>query len=59
MARRKNRQGGRTSQQNIGRSGREIYESGDQISVLTDKRCDVKSQSREGVTYSGEYSQSN
>ena len=55
MARRKNRQGGRTSLQNIDRSGRKIYENGGQIRVLTDKRCDVKSQSREGVTYRGDY----
>ena len=55
MARKKNRWGGRTSQQNIDRSGREIYEQGDQITILTDKRCDVKSQSREGATYRVSY----
>ncbi len=55
MARRKNQRRGRTSQQNIDRSGREIYEKGDQITVLTDKRCDVKSQSMEGVTYRVSY----
>ena len=55
MARKKNRQRGRTSQQNIDRSGREIYEQGDQITVLTDKRCDVKSQSSGDVTYRVSY----
>ena len=55
MARKKNQRRGRTSQQNIDRSGREIYEQGGQITVLTDKRCDVKSQSREGVTYRVSY----
>ena len=39
---------GRTTQQNIDSSGRAIYEKGGQITVLTDKRCDVKSQTVEG-----------
>ena len=36
-------------------SGRQIYEKGDQITVLADKRCDAKSQSREGITYRVSY----
>ena len=55
MARKKNQRRGRTSQQNIDRSGREIYEQGGQIMVLTENRCDVKSQNREGVTYRVSY----
>ena len=46
---------GRTTQQNIDSSGREIYEKGGQITVLTDKRCDVKSQTVEGKTYRVSY----
>ena len=55
MAGKKTQRRGRTSQQNIDSSGRQIYEKGDQITVLTDKRCDVKSQSRKGVTYRVSY----
>ncbi len=55
MARRKTRRRGRTPQQNIDSGGRSIYGQGDQITVLTDRRCDVKSQSREGVTYRVSY----
>ena len=55
MARKNSQRSGRTSQQNIDRNGHEIYEKSDQITVLTDKRCDVKSQSREDVTYRVSY----
>ena len=55
MAGKKTQRRGSISQQNIDSSGRQIYEKGDQITVLTDKRCDVKSQSREGVTYRVSY----
>ena len=55
MARRKVRRRSRTPQQNIDSGGPSIYEQGNQITVLTDRRCDVKSQSREGVAYSVSY----
>ena len=42
---------GRTPKQNIDVSGRKIYEKGDQITLLSHNRCDVKSQSTEGATY--------
>ena len=46
---------GRTMQQNIDKSGRETYEKGGQITVLTDKQCDVKSQTEEGKMYRVSY----
>ena len=46
---------GRTTQQKIDKSGREIYEKGGQITVLTDKQCDVKSQTDEDKTYRVSY----
>ena len=62
IGRRKGRKGqkkgpqkGRTTQQNIDSSGREIYEKGGQITVLTDKQRDVKSQTVKGKTYRVSY----
>ena len=46
---------GRTSKQNIDVSGRKIYEKGDQMTLLSHNRCDVKSQSTGGVTYRVSY----
>ena len=50
-ARKKKQRKGRASEQSIDRSGHQIYEKGGQIKALTDRRWDVESQSREGVTY--------
>lgn len=55
MADKKIQRRGRTSQQNIDSSGRAIYEKGDQITVLTNNSCDVKSQSKDGITYRVSY----
>ena len=46
---------GRAAGQKIDKSGRGIYEKGGQITVLTDKRCDVKSQTVKGKTYRVSY----
>ena len=43
-------QKGRTTGQKLDKNGREIYEKGGQITVLTYKRCDVKSQTVKGKT---------
>ena len=50
MARKKQRKG-RASEHSIDRSGRQIHEKVGQIKALTDRRRDVESQSRDGVSY--------